>query len=119
MPNIATKTESVPSNSKLAADTNKTGSWSAQSPSETTATDVTFYGDIPLHASTAIFSYRGGTVGSPPVLVPPVMSTVTLTPGTTAFTVGGQSVLLDGDTQQDMHGNEVRVCQSASGASSD
>ena len=116
MPNIAIKTEAVPSNSKLAADTNKTGSWSEQQLTEMTAEGSTFEGDKPLHKATAGFIYTGGSAGSSPV--PPVISTVNLIPGKTLFLVGGQSVLLDGDKQQDIYGNKLKVCEFAAVANS-
>lgn len=119
MLNIATKTKASSSSGKLAADTNKTGSWSEVSITETTASDVSIDGENPIHESVATFMYSGGTAGSPPVPVPPNTSIVTLSPGTTAITVQGRSLLREDDKAEDIHGNKVKVCQSSPKAGSD
>lgn len=116
MPKVAVDVEPTASNQKLPTDVNQSGSWQVIGIliKETTFNFKTEKGAA-IHSATATFSYIGGsTPGTPPVLLPPISSSVQLKAKNTVLTDRGKSVLVAGDTVQDAFGNKLEVSDTSS-----
>ena len=90
----------------------QSGAWTKAGALDVTAGAKVTVGGAPVALSASQgFGWTGANASG--TALPPGSSTVTLTTGDTKLQVGGQSVLLDGDSKQDSYGNKISV--SASG----
>lgn len=85
------------STAKHTADTHQTGAWSRVS-KQVTLGNVLAVGkkNVELHA-TAMWSYTGGSTGTPPTTVGPFLDSATLTAKPTRLTDGGRHLLVHDD----------------------
>ena len=85
------------STAKLPADSNQTGSWQLVTSNVMTGTKCSVKGKRVELSATAAWQYVGGTVGSPPIPIPPIPDSAILKAGTTQLKDGGRGILVDGD----------------------
>ncbi len=85
------------------------GSWAAGPVTETPAAGFTSDGSSVVTQASCVFTFTGKAGTTPK----PGSSTVTLSAGDRALTVGGAAPLVDGDSTSDAFGNTVRVSSSA------
>jgi hypothetical protein len=78
-------------------DGNKTGKWQLVTSQVTKGSKCSVGGKLVEIAATAAWSYVGGTTGSPPVAVPPIPDSATLSAGNTLLKDNHRGILVDGD----------------------
>jgi len=105
---VAVETDVVTEGSSTHTNVNYQGSWSMTTVTKRTHAHLTIDGSPVVYEVMADFTYIGTDSANNGAPVED-SSSVTLTAPPTLLTYGGGSVLVDGDTNQDPHGNTVRI----------
>jgi hypothetical protein len=105
---VAVETDILTAASSTHTNVNYAGSWSVATVTKHTYAHLTIDGSPVVYEVIADFAYIGTDTANNGAPVSDC-SRVTLTASPTLLAYGGGSVLVDGDANQDAHGNTVRI----------